>query len=102
MSSYSPPLRDIKFVLENTCGLEDLVSLPAYEHVDIDTAFGALDEAARFFSEVLAPTNRDGDVIGSVHNDDGSVSSPDSFKKAYQQYVAAGWGAVRAPMDHGG
>jgi len=57
-------------------------------------AFGALDEAARFFSEVVGPTNRDGDLIGSVQNEDGSVSAPESFKKAYEQYVAAGWGAV--------
>jgi len=102
MSDYTPPLRDLKFVLENTCNLEEIVSYPAFEHVDIDVAFGALDEAARFFSEVVAPTNRDGDLIGSRHKDDGSVTAPESFKKAYQQYVAAGWGAVKSPVEYGG
>jgi len=102
MSDYSPPLRDLKFVLEHTCELDEIVSYPDFAHVDLDVAFGALDEAARFFSEVVAPTNRDGDLIGSVYNDDGSVTVPESFKKAYEQYVAAGWGAVKAPIEYGG
>ena len=102
MSDYTPPLRDLKFVLENTCNLQEIVSYPAFDHVDMDVAFGALDEAARFFSEVVAPTNRDGDLIGSQLGDDGSVTAPESFKKAYQQYVAAGWGAVKSPVEYGG
>ena len=102
MSEYRPPLADIKFVLENTCQLDEIVSYPDFDHVDVDVAFGALDEAARFFTEVVAPTNRDGDLIGSVRNDDGSVTTPDSFKKAYEQYVAAGWGAVKSPPEYGG
>ncbi len=102
MSDYTPPLRDIKFVLDTTCDIDEIISYPSFAHVDKDVAFGALDEAARFFSEVVAPTNRDGDLIGSVRNDDGSVSAPDSFKKAYAQYVAAGWGAVKSPIEFGG
>ena len=47
-----------------------------------------LDEAARFFAEVVAPTNRDGDTIGSILNDDGTVTAPESFKKAYEQLAA--------------
>jgi acyl-CoA dehydrogenase len=102
MSDYSPPVRDIKFVLDHICDLNEIVSYPAFEHVDAELAFGALEEAARFFSEVVAPTNRDGDTIGSIRNDDGTVSAPPSFKEAYQKYVAAGWGAVKGPMEYGG
>jgi len=102
MSDYSPPIRDVKFVLEHICDINEIVSYPAFEHVDAELAFGALDEAARFFSEVVAPTNRDGDTIGSIRNGDGTVTAPPSFKKAYDQYVAAGWGAVKGPMEYGG
>ncbi|NND02597.1 MAG: acyl-CoA dehydrogenase, partial [Acidimicrobiia bacterium] len=102
MSEYTPPLRDMKFVLDTNCDLDEIIGYPAFSHVEKDVAYGALDEAARFFSEVVAPTNRDGDLIGSVHNDDGSVSAPESFKKAYEQYVAAGWGAVKSPIEFGG
>jgi acyl-CoA dehydrogenase len=102
MSDYSPPVRDVKFVLDHICDINEIVSYPAFEHVDPELAFGALDEAARFFSEVVAPTNRDGDTIGSIRNDDGTVTAPPSFKKAYDQYIAAGWGAVKGPMEYGG
>ena len=102
MSDYSPPVRDLKFVLDHICDINEIISYPAFEHVDPELAFGALDEAARFFSEVVAPTNRDGDTIGSIRNNDGTVTAPPSFKKAYEQYVAAGWGAVKGPMEYGG
>ncbi len=102
MSDYSPPVRELKFVLDHTCNLNEIISYPSFEHVDPEIAFGALDEAARFFSEVVAPTNRDGDTIGSIRNDDGTVTAPASFRKAYEQYVAAGWGAVKGPMEYGG
>jgi len=78
------------------------VRYPDFAHVEVELAYGALDEAARFFSEVVAPTNRDGDLKGSLRNEDGSVSVPESFKKAYEQYVAAGWGAVKFPVEYGG
>ncbi len=53
-------------------------------------------------AEVVAPTNRDGDTIGAKRQPDGTVTTPDSFKPAYQGYVDAGWGAVPLPEEFGG
>ncbi len=102
MGMYRPPLRDIKFVLEHVADLPSLVQLPDFGHVDLDTVDGLLDEAGRFMAEVVAPTNRVGDTQGSVRNDDGSVSVPDEFAKAYQQYVAAGWNGIKGDPEFGG
>ena len=102
MTNYLPPVQDMRFVLTHIADLGSLVALDAYKHVDEDVAYGALDEAARFFSEVVAPTNRQGDIQGCTRHDDGSVTTPDGFKQAYGQYVAAGWGAVAAPPAYGG
>jgi len=99
---YRPPLGDIKFVLEHIVDLEALTELPAYDHVDVDTVNGVLDEAGRFMSEVVAPTNRIGDTQGSVRNDDGTVTVPEEFAKAYQQYVAAGWNGIKGDPAYGG
>ena len=63
---------------------------------------GVLDEAGRFFGEQFAPLNRTGDVQHSRRNDDGSVTTPDGFAKAYQRYVEAGWPAVPFPPEYGG
>jgi len=101
MADYTPPLRDIKFVLQHIVDIDEIIGYPGFEHVDLDTIDGALDEAGRFMSEVVAPTNRDGDEIGTVWSD-GDVITPDSFKDAWQKYVETGWGAVSGPLDFGG
>ncbi len=102
MSDYRPPLRDIRFVLENIVGLDDLSALPGFEHVAAEDVYDALDEAGRFLSEVVAPTNPIGDSHGVVRNDDGSVTVPDEMVSAYRQMVAAGWPAVKGDMEYGG
>lgn len=101
MADYTPPLRDIKFVLRHIVDIDDIIGYPGFEHVDLDTIDGALDEAGRFMSEVVAPTNRDGDEIGTIWSD-GDVITPDSFKNAWEKYVETGWGAVSGPLDFGG
>jgi alkylation response protein AidB-like acyl-CoA dehydrogenase len=51
--------------------------------------------------QLIAPLNRSGDVQHSRW-EAGSVTTPDGFRDAYQQYVAAGWGGVPFPADYGG
>ena len=102
MSDYRPPLRDMKFVLEHIVDLDAIADLPGFEHVDRDLAFGALDEAGRFMAEVIAPTNRLGDEVGATIDGDGSVTLPPEIKQAYEQFVAAGWGAVKSTVEYGG
>ena len=53
-------------------------------------------------ADVVAPTNRDGDRIGSVWNPDFTVTTPESFKLAYKQYVRTGYGAVPFDPEFGG
>ena len=102
MSEYKPPLDDIEFVLNNVADLERISKLNGFQHADPDTATGVLAEAGRFFSEVIAPTNRTGDEQGSVLQDDGSVKTPDGFKEAYDKFVQAGWAGVHLPESAGG
>ena len=68
----------------------------------LDTVHGVLDEVGRFMADVVAPTNRDGDRIGSVWNPDYTVTTPESFKLAYKQYVRTGYGAVPFDPEFGG
>ena len=98
---YRPPLRDIELVLDHIAGIDEIITYPGFEHVDEETISGALDEAGRFMAEVVAPTNRVGDTIGSRFAN-GSVTTPDEYKKAWNQYVDAGWNAVTGPLEYGG
>lgn len=102
MTSYIPPLRDIRFVVE------DLLELPAawavaeqYDGLDADTAAQILEEAGRFAAEVLAPINSPADLQGCTF-EDGKVQVPDGFKEAYRSFVEGGWPALACAPEYGG
>ena len=76
MSVYQPPLRDIGFVLEHIVDLESLSKLDGYQHADPGTVSHLLEEAGRFFSEVVAPLNPVGDAEGSRLTAEGTVKTP--------------------------
>ena len=102
MADYVPPLRDIRFVLEQLADLRGLSKLEAYEHADPDTVLGVIEESGRFIADVVGPLNRTGDTVGSTLGGDGQVTTPPGFSEAYRQYVDAGWGAVPFPPEFGG
>ncbi len=101
MSEYQAPLADIDFVLDSIVDLTSISKLNGYQHADPDTVSGVLAEAGRFFSEVIAPTNRIGDQQGS-RLVDGAVVTPDGFREAYAKYVESGWAGVHLPEEWGG
>ena len=94
--SYQAPLKDMRFVIIELAGLEEVAKLPGYEDATSDTVDAILEQASKFASEVLDPINHIGDQEGSVWRD-GAVKTPKGFKEAYQQYVEGGWGAL--PFD---
>ena len=101
MSTYAAPLKDMRFALNELAGLEAVARLPGYQDATQDTVDAILEEASKFASEVLDPINLSGDQEGSVWKD-GSVTTPKGFKRAYQQYVSGGWGALPFGPEHGG
>jgi 3-(methylthio)propanoyl-CoA dehydrogenase len=102
MSDYSAPLQDMRFVLENIVDVSALAKLPAYEQADPEMVFGVLEESGRFFAQEFAPLNHVGDQQHSRRNADGTVTTPDGFRAAYERYVAAGWPGVPFPAEYGG
>jgi acyl-CoA dehydrogenase len=101
MSEFEPRLDDINFALK-IAGLEDVSTLQGYQHADPSTVETILEEASRFFSEVVAPLNKVGDEQGSVLLADGTIKTPDGFKDAYDKYVEAGWASAHMPTEWGG
>jgi len=102
MSEYSPPLDDMKFALKEVVDVSSLANFPLFSDIGLESLDDILDEAGRFFNEVISPTNRAGDLEGSTLNQDGTVSTPTGFKEAYAQYVEAGWGAISFDPEYGG
>jgi alkylation response protein AidB-like acyl-CoA dehydrogenase len=101
MSDYRPPLDDIRLVLDEISDITAICDLPGFEHVDIETIDGVLDELGRFVAEVVAPVNRIGDEQGCSVTD-GVVTVPDEFGLAWDRFVESGWGAISQDPDYGG
>jgi alkylation response protein AidB-like acyl-CoA dehydrogenase len=102
MSDYAPPIADIRFVMHAVAGLDEVLATERFGHVEADTIADVLTEAGRFMAEVVAPTNRDGDTVGSRWQPDGSVVAPPSFKPAYAKWVETGFGAIGFDPEFGG
>ena len=105
MAEYTPPLDEIRFVLEHVAGIDELSKLEGFEHADLDSTMTVLEEYGRFVVDKVLPTNREGDEVGShVGGDpaDPTVVTPEGFKAAYAQYVESGWGSVPFPPAYGG
>lgn len=103
MPAYKAPLKDIDFVMNQVLNFEQhYASLPGGEEATPDLVNAILVEAAKFAEEVLSPINQTGDRQGCTRHEDGSVTTPDGFKEAYQQYVAGGWPSLAHDVEFGG
>ena len=102
MASYSAPLRDMQFVINELADLAGVTRLPGYGEATPELVETVLGAAGRFAAEVLAPLNAAGDRQGSKLGPDGAVTTPAGFKQAYARFTADGWNALSLPAEHGG
>ncbi len=99
--TYTPPVQDMLFVMEQVTGLEHLPEHPDLGKLDAEMVASVLEPAAKLAAEVLAPLNRIGDQKGATWND-GAVTTAPGWIDAYRAYRDGGWNAVPFSPDHGG
>ena len=102
MPTYQAPVQDTLFVLNEVLGFERYSNLPGFADTSGEMLDAILGEAAKLAENVIQPTNRDGDIEGCVRNADGSVTTPKSFKAAYDAYCEGGWMGIAVPEEFGG
>ncbi|EME71351.1 Acyl-CoA dehydrogenase [Paramagnetospirillum caucaseum] len=101
MSTYIPPLRDIRFTMEEVVGLDSITALPGFEDATADTADSILTEAGHIAEGVLSPLNRVGDQDGARQENDVVRTAP-GWKEAWATIVEGGWNGLPFPSDFGG
>jgi hypothetical protein len=104
MAHYTPPLRDMQFVLHELLQVADAYKqMPRHAEIDADTINAVLEEGGKFAAEVLFPLNISGDAEGcTLDPATREVRAPAGFKEAYAQYVEGGWPALSADPEYGG
>ncbi len=104
MPQYTPPLRDIRFVLHELFKVSDEFKLlPRHAEIDTDTINAVLEEAGKFAVEVTFPINLSGDDEGcTLDKATHEVAAPKGFKEAYAKYVEGGWPSLSCDPEFGG
>ena len=65
MPTYTPPLRDMQFLMHEVFKItDDYKQMPAFAEVDADTVNAVLEEAGKFAANVTFPLNLSGDQEG--------------------------------------
>lgn len=104
MPAYTPPLRDMQFVMHEVLNVtEELKALPRHADVDAETINAVLEEGGKFAAEVTFPLNITGDEEGCVlDRATHEVKTPKGFREAYAKFVEGGWAALSCDPQYGG
>ena len=102
MPSYTAPVDDVLFLLNDVFHIERHNNLPGFADASPDVVAAILSEAGKFCAEVLLPLNSSGDSEGCSRKEDGRVVTPTGFKEAYRQLVEGGWIGLSCPVEYGG
>jgi alkylation response protein AidB-like acyl-CoA dehydrogenase len=104
MATYSPPLRDMQFVVHELLNaVGQLRQIPQHADLDASTVNAILEEGGKFASDIVLPLNASGDAEGCLlDTQTHEVKTPRGFREAYEKYVEAGWPALSCDPAYGG
>lgn len=101
MSIYVVPQRELSFIFEEIVAYNQHCQMPGFEEASGDLLDVILPEAAKFFEQVVAPTNPEGDK-SPAHIKDGEVVASPGLNDAYGKMVEAGWCCLNGDPEYGG
>ena len=101
MTIYKVPQQEIQFILEHLINYSELCKMPGYEDASEEMVAAILPEAAKFFEQVVAPTNWPSNTQPAYLQNNQVITSP-ALDGVYQQMVEAGWCSLSGATEFGG
>ena len=99
--TFTPPSREQKFVLKHIAKIGELAQHERFAGASEDMVDAIVDGIGQFAAGEFAPINRIGDTVGAKWND-GTVTLPEGFNEAYNQFIEGGWASIDGPEEFGG
>jgi len=100
LAAYTPPLRDMDFLLHDVLRVQEQ-PVPGYAELDRATTSAVLEEVGRISAEILAPLNATGDREG-CRLENGVVRTPTGFRDAFALLRDGGWTGIDCAPEYGG
>jgi len=101
VTTYNPPLADINFCIRHLADVKGILSLDAFEGMEAEDLEQILEEAGKFASDVVAPSNVPTDEYG-CRIEDGKVRVAPELADVHQQFIENGWQAVAGNPEYDG
>lgn len=101
MTTYKAPQQELQFILEHLINYSELCKMPGYEDASEEMVAAILPEAAKFFEQVVAPTNWPSNTQPAYLQNNQVITSP-ALDGVYQQMVEAGWCSLSGATEFGG
>jgi alkylation response protein AidB-like acyl-CoA dehydrogenase len=101
MTIYKAPVEDIKFLFNHVLNFKEISKLSGYEDASPDIVEAILEQAAKFYEQVLSPTNKIADHQGSKLQDNKIITAP-ILDDVYKQLIEGGWPGLACSRDFGG
>ncbi len=101
MGNFKVNQKDIFFILKDQLNYGNLCSFDHYEDLDEKTLDMLVTEAIAFAKGVIDPLNEIGEREG-ITFENGQVTCPKEFAKAFRQYGEDGWTAAARSPKYGG
>jgi len=101
VSVYKVPQKELAFIFDEIVNYSDICSMPGFEDASRDMVDVVLPEAAKFFEDIVAPTNHETDKHPAFLKDGEVVTSP-GLDPIYRQMVEAGWCCLNGDSNYGG
>ncbi|MCH9798078.1 MAG: acyl-CoA dehydrogenase N-terminal domain-containing protein, partial [Gammaproteobacteria bacterium] len=76
MTIYKAPVEDIKFLFDHVLNFQEISKLSGYEDASPDIVEAILEQAAKFYEQVLSPTNKIADYQSSRLEGNKVITAP--------------------------